>query len=171
MAIVLPPITAWAKGHLASILTATTTTDFNSAFDAFLSKHATITVNGQHVSRDQYKQQLLGESTVGNLKQSTSIEFNGVVEVPTDQEQLVKAGLVGAFYVATTNLREKVFGAPAQTQIISSLNIQIEQDTTLPQPPAGPIRGFFDGRRVTTLNQVFIAKAVEITPPHSDSTT
>src|SRR5882762_7767573 len=93
MAIVLPPITAWAKGHLASILTATTTTDFNSAFDAFLSKHATITVNGQHVSRDQYKQQLLGESTVGNLKQSTSIEFNGVVEVPTDQEQLVKVFL------------------------------------------------------------------------------
>lgn len=146
---------------------ATTSIDFDNAFDAFLSKHVTITVNGQHLSREQYKKQLLGETTVN--KQSTSIKFDGVVEVPTDTEQPVKAGLVGLFYVATTDLKERVFGAPAQIQVTSSLNIQIEQDMTLPQPPVSPIIGFFDGRRVATLNQVFIDKPVPITPPHSGS--
>jgi len=141
MSIVLPTLTAWAEGHLSSILKAATTADFNDAFDAFMSKHASITVNGRHLSRDQYKQQLLGESAVN--KRSASIKFDGVVEVSTDQEQPVKAGLVGAFYVATTDLKELVFGAPAQTQVTSSLNIHIEQDTTLPQPPISPIIGFF----------------------------
>jgi len=170
MSIVLPTLTAWAEGHLSSILEATTSTDFDDAFDAFLSKHVSITVNGQHISRDQYKQQLLGESTVGPNKQSTSIKFDGVVEVSTDKEQPVEAGLVGLFYVATTDLKEKVFGASAQTQVTSSINVIIEQDTTLPKPPVSPIRGFFDGRRVASLNQVFIDKAVPITPPHLEST-
>jgi len=169
MSIVLPTLTAWAEGHLSSILEATTSTEFDDAFDAFLSKHVSITVNGQQLSRDQYKQQLLGESAVN--KQSTSIKFDGAVEVPTDQEQPVKAGLVGLFYVATTDLKERVFGAPAQTQVTSSLNVIIKQDTTLPQPPISPIIGFFDGRRVATLNQVFIDKAVPITPPHGPEST
>jgi len=168
VAIVLPTLTAWVEGHLSAVLKASTTANFDSAFDGFVSKHATITVNGRRLSRDEYKQQLLGESAVN--KESTSVKFDGVVEVPTDEEQPVKAGLVGAFYVATTNLKEKVFGASAQVQVTSSLNIVVEQDTTLPQPPVSPIRGFFDGRRVANLNQVFVDKPVPITPPHSEST-
>ena len=88
MAIVLPPLRFWAEGHLSSILKATTESTFNDAFDAFLSKNATITVNGQHLSRDRYRQQLLGESAVN--KESASVKFDGVVEVPTDQDQPVK---------------------------------------------------------------------------------
>jgi hypothetical protein len=86
--IVLPTLTAWTEGHLSSVLQATTSTDFDSAFDDFLSKNVTITVNGRHLSRDEYKQQLLGESAVN--KESTSVKFDGVVEVSTDQEQPVK---------------------------------------------------------------------------------
>lgn len=92
MALVLPPLRFWAEGHIASILKATTTASFNEAFDNFLSKHASITVNGQHLSRDQYKQQLLGESAVN--KDSASVQFDGVVEVPTDQEEPVKVRLL-----------------------------------------------------------------------------
>jgi hypothetical protein len=88
MSIVLPPLRIWAEAHLSSILKATTQSDFDNAFDAFVSKHANITVNGQHLARDRYKQQLLGESAVN--KQSADIKFDGVVEVSTDQEQPVK---------------------------------------------------------------------------------
>jgi hypothetical protein len=87
MAFVLPPLTDWAEGQLSAILKATTEAHFDSAFDAFISKHANITVNGQSLSRDQYKQQLLGESAVN--KQSASVQFSGTVEVPTDAEQPV----------------------------------------------------------------------------------
>ena len=87
MSIVLPPLKIWAEGHLSSVLKATTQSDFDDAFDAFLSKHVNITVNGQHLSRAQYKQQLLGESAVN--KQSADVKFDGVVEVSTDPEQPV----------------------------------------------------------------------------------
>ncbi|KIM84098.1 hypothetical protein PILCRDRAFT_397772 [Piloderma croceum F 1598] len=150
-AIVLPTLSVWAEGHLSAVLQATTEAEFDSAFDGFVSKHANnITVNGQHLSRDQYKQQLMGESAVN--KKSGSVKFNGVVEVSTDLEQPVKAGAVGAFYTATIELNEIVFGAPAQTESNSSINIVIEQDRTLPQPP------------------VFVNQAIQITPPHSGST-
>jgi len=168
VAIVLPTLSVWAEGHLSAVLQATTEAEFDSAFDGFLSKHASITLNGQHLSRDQYKQQLLEESAVN--KRSGSVKFDSVVEVSTDLEQPVKAGVVGAFYTATIDLNEIVFGAPAQTQSNSSINIIIEQDKTLPQPPVSSIRGFFDGRRVVNLSQVFVNRAVQITPPHSGST-
>ena len=139
VAIVLPTLSVWAEGHLSAVLQATTEAEFDSAFDGFLSKHASITLNGQHLSRDQYKQQLLGESAVN--KRSGSVKFDSVVEVSTDLEQPVKvcslwylsldgtdcrpdqAGVVGAFYTATIDLNEIVFGAPAQTQSNSSINI------------------------------------------------
>lgn len=87
MAFVLPPLTDWAEGHLSAILKATTEAHFDSAFDAFISNHVNITVNGKPLSREQYKQQLLGESAVN--KQSASVQFSGTVEVPTDAEQPV----------------------------------------------------------------------------------
>jgi len=153
------------EGHLSAVLMATTEPEFDNAFDAFLSKHVTITVNGHHISRDNYKKQLQGESTIGSLKVSTSVKFDGVVEVPTDPQEPVKAGQVGAFYVSTTELREMVLGAPAQTQVISSLNITIKQDTCIPSPPVSPIIGFFDARRVAVLNQVFVSQPVPIVIP------
>jgi hypothetical protein len=87
-AIVLPTLSVWTEGHLSAVLQATTEAEFDSAFDGFLSKHASITANGQHLSRDQYKQQLLGESAVN--KRSGSVKFDGVVEVSKDLEQPVK---------------------------------------------------------------------------------
>jgi hypothetical protein len=163
MAFVLPSLTDWAEGHLSAILTSTTEADFDNAFDAFLSTNAHISVNGKQLSRDQYKQQLLGESAVN--KESASVQFNGTVEVPTDAEQPVDAGLVGIFFVNTIILKFLVFGAHAESRVTSSLNVFIEQDKSLPQPPVSPIIGVFDGRRVTTLNQVFTEKPVPITRP------
>lgn len=90
-AIVLPPLTTWVEDHLTAILTATTEAGFDAAFDAFVSEHHThVTVNGQRVSRDDYKKKLLDESAVGPLKASASVVYGGVVSVSTDKEQPIQ---------------------------------------------------------------------------------
>lgn len=81
--IVLPNLTNWAEQHLQSIWNATSQSDFDSAFNNFVAENATITVNGNHVSRDQYKQRLLGENPIEAKVQLT---FNGAVEVPKNQD-------------------------------------------------------------------------------------
>ncbi|KAF7977484.1 hypothetical protein HWV62_3436 [Athelia sp. TMB] len=144
-AIVLSSLTEWAQERLNSILTATTEADFDAAFDAFVIKQdAHITVNGHHVSRDAYKQQMLGESAVGGLKQSAEVAFGGAVSVsankavPTDSEvrssllpyygietnyTFLQAGVVGMFYTSTIFLKLKFGGASEETKVNSSLNI------------------------------------------------
>jgi hypothetical protein len=79
--IVLPPLKAWAEQHLSSIIQATTKTAFDSAFDAFLSKNATITLNGKDISRDEYQKQLQGE---GFDEAGATVQFSGAVEVPSE---------------------------------------------------------------------------------------
>jgi hypothetical protein len=83
--IVLPSLRNWAEQHLSSIIKATTQTAFDSAFEAFLSKHATITVNGKNVSRDEYKKQLRGE---GFDEAGAIVQFGGAVEVPSENNSI-----------------------------------------------------------------------------------
>lgn len=73
-------LTRWTEEHLRSILNAKTEAEFDEAFKAFISKHASITLNGKHVSRETYKKRLQGQITeeVG----TANVEFNGTVEVP-----------------------------------------------------------------------------------------
>lgn len=82
------PLTTWAKTHLQAILTATTEAAFDSAFNQFVSHNAHITVNGKHVARSLYKEQLMGESAVNKL--SATVKFDGAVEVPTDPKEPIK---------------------------------------------------------------------------------
>jgi hypothetical protein len=83
--IVLPPLKTWAEQHLSSIIKATTQTAFNSAFDAFLSKSANITVNGKHVSRDAYMKLLQGE---GFDEAGATVKFTDAVEVPSESNSI-----------------------------------------------------------------------------------
>ncbi|KAJ7579731.1 hypothetical protein C8J56DRAFT_963488 [Mycena floridula] len=110
-AIVLPRLSAWTEGHVQALFTAKTEADFENAFDEFLAKDVSITVNG------------------------------------------AQAGSVGLFYTATINETIRVRDAPVQKQVVSSLNVVIDQDPTL-HPPTLPGRGFFDGRRVFKLDEV-----------------
>ncbi|KAJ6562833.1 hypothetical protein DFH09DRAFT_1159738 [Mycena vulgaris] len=152
--IVLPPLRTWAEQHLSSIIKATTSTDFDAAFDSFLSEHATVTVNGKPVSRDEYKKQLQGE---GFDEAGAIVTFSGAVEVPADQSKPIEAGVVGLFYTAIISEAIVIRDAPVQSQVTSSLNLVIEEDKSLTPPHLpGGIRGFFDGRRVTVLNQVIV---------------
>ncbi|KAJ6542800.1 hypothetical protein B0H19DRAFT_1171954 [Mycena capillaripes] len=151
--IVLPPLKTWAEQHLSSIIKATTETAFDSAFEAFLSKHVTITVNGKNVSRDEYKKQLQGE---GFDEAGATVEFSGAVEIPSENNS-IQSGVVGLFYTAIISENIVIRDAAIQSQITSSLNLVIEEDKTLTPPhlPHG-IHGFFDERRVSVLNQIIL---------------
>ncbi|KZP25187.1 hypothetical protein FIBSPDRAFT_668703, partial [Athelia psychrophila] len=162
-AIVLPPLTTWAEGHLTAILTATTEDNFDAAFDAFVVKEPThVSVNGQQVSREEYKQKMLAESAVGALKRSAQVAFGGAVSVSADKENPAnnEAGLVGVFYTSTIFLKLKVGGAHEAIKVNSNINITVIQDKSIHEP-TGPIRGV-DRRRVQTLNQVFTEVPVPI---------
>lgn len=75
----LPNLTSWAEDHLSSTLKATTTDGFNSALDLFLSTSVQVTFNGQPLSHDDYKDQLIAESAAD--KDSVSLTFTGVTHV------------------------------------------------------------------------------------------
>ncbi|KAK7029887.1 hypothetical protein R3P38DRAFT_2932197 [Favolaschia claudopus] len=155
--LVLPPLKTWAEQHLSSIIKATTKPAFDSAFDAFLSKHATITVNGKRVSRDEYQNQLQGE---GFEEVNADVQFTGAVEVPSSEG--VAGGVVGLFYTALIAEGIVIRDAPVGRKITSSLNLVIEEDKSL-QPPHLPhgVHGFFDGRRVSALNQIILEASAQ----------
>ena len=86
VAIVLPGLTDWTEQHVTAIYTATTDSDFESAFDAFLSQDVTITSNGQSLTRDQYKQKLLAQKK-GEI--SGAVSFTGAVQANGSNDQLL----------------------------------------------------------------------------------
>ena len=79
---------------------------------------------------------------------------------------------MGLFFQATIDERILIMGAPATRTITFSMNLvyvsksrsvpavahlalcRVIQDPTLKPPPAGPIHGFFDGRRVSSLTAI-----------------
>lgn len=83
-AIVLPNLISWVQSHVTAIYTATTTDDFNAAFDAFVAKDVKVTVNGQAMSRDQYSQLLAGQKFE---EAGAQVNFLIGVEVPASQTQ------------------------------------------------------------------------------------
>ncbi|OBZ77565.1 hypothetical protein A0H81_02238 [Grifola frondosa] len=163
--IVLPSLTDWTEQRVTALLTTTTEADFNTAFDAFLSKNVTITVNGQDLTRDQYKQQLRQEKFDEAFAQ---VQFSGAVEVPADTNRPIDAGTVGIFYTATINENILVLGAPSQSIVNSSLNVVVKPDESL-QPPKTPGRGDFDPRRVSNLSEVTTDKPNPLIPLSTSS--
>jgi len=155
---VLPSLTSWAKSHISAIIEATTSADLDSALDAFLTKDATFTVNGTTFSRSQYKT-LLQQEKFDEI--GATLNFSGEVEVQADGSQ---AGSVGLFYTAVVAEAIRIHDAAVQHQFTSSINLVIEQDTSipLPTPPTVPVHGFpiVDRRRVTALNQVVVGGPV-----------
>ena len=90
--IVLPNLSAFVQGRVTALYTAKTPADFDSAFDLFVAEDARITVNGRHVSRDNYKKMVQGEIT-GDM--GGSVQVQGVVSVP-DPSKDARAIGVGA---------------------------------------------------------------------------
>lgn len=82
----LPTLTAWLQDHLINIYKAKTLPEFDTAFDAFITKHnprdkkepVSIVVNGEKLGRDEYKKVLLGQR---DIEQDVVLDWEGVVQV------------------------------------------------------------------------------------------
>jgi len=98
-----------------------------------------------------------------------------------------QSGLVGLFYTALSDSKFLVLGAPSESRASSSLNLMyvvrfppwrphehrlsdpgsIEPTEKNPQHPKPPIRGYFDPRRVTSVNQVVAETTYHVAIPHA----
>lgn len=82
----MPPLSdlaTWTEGRVRNMMTANTQEDFDSAFEAFLSKGAHITVNGKHISRHHYKERM---QTMKSNEMNVKITFNGTVAAPVNTD-------------------------------------------------------------------------------------
>ncbi|KAG1844801.1 hypothetical protein DFJ58DRAFT_801864 [Suillus subalutaceus] len=162
MALVLPTLTAFTSSRLMAILTAKTQADFTTAFDALFAHNVNVIYNGKPVSREQYQAQLLSQSSAALEEQGASVSVQGELEVPGDKGQI--SGLVGLFYTSLVDSKFLVLGAPAESKVTSSFNAIIQ--ATEPRPQSNPrIRGYFDPRRIVTVNQIATDQAVHVTIP------
>ncbi|KAH8093132.1 hypothetical protein BXZ70DRAFT_950206 [Cristinia sonorae] len=152
-AAVLPGLTDWVKQHVTTLYTATSKDAFTDAFNAFVAKNASITVNGKKISRDQYMQQLLSQKFE---EAGAEVNFLATVEVPADPTQTDVAGDVGASFKATIDEKFLVLGVPETRIVTSSLNVVIIRDPTIEPPHLPGKGGLFDPRRVSVLNQVTV---------------
>ncbi|KAJ7700399.1 hypothetical protein B0H17DRAFT_1195801 [Mycena rosella] len=140
--IALPSIGRWAQEHLTSVLLAMGAVAFNAAFDRLVAPAANITLNGEALSRDAYKDWLLA----GNVPcASRDLTFLEVVEVPTyDIKAILQAGVVSLVYNATCG----------STGVVSSLHLSINRVDDLCPTPVGHIHGDCDSRRVVDVNHI-----------------
>ncbi|KAG0700295.1 hypothetical protein DFH29DRAFT_1056274 [Suillus ampliporus] len=88
--------------------------------------------------------------------------WGGEQKVPGDKGQI--SGLVGLFYTSLVDSKFLVLGAPAESKVVSSFNAIIQ--ATEPQPPSNPkIHGYFDPRRIVTVNQIATDQALHVAIP------
>ncbi|KAG0699546.1 hypothetical protein DFH29DRAFT_1001880 [Suillus ampliporus] len=161
-ALVLPTLTAFTSSHLRAILTAKTRADFTTAFDALFARNLNVVYNGKQLSREQYQAQLLSQSSAAVAEQGANVTVQGQLEVPGDKGQI--SGLVGLFYTSLVDSKFLVLGAPAESKVVSSFNAIIQ--ATEPQPPSNPkIHGYFDPRRIVTVNQIATDQALHVAIP------
>ncbi|PCH42873.1 hypothetical protein WOLCODRAFT_17994 [Wolfiporia cocos MD-104 SS10] len=135
---------SWAEERLTSIYTANTKAAFDEAFDAFVDEKVQVVLNGEQLTRDEYKRRLYNERQ-RNSSSAANVKFNNnVVAFSTPSNAVIELGSVGLFYVATLSDGVLV-GA-----VTSSMNIKVQRKE-IPIKPGQPIQ---DNRKVTVINQV-----------------
>ncbi|GBE77643.1 hypothetical protein SCP_0105230 [Sparassis crispa] len=147
-----PSITQWAEEHLRAIFNAVSEDVYDNAFDAFISKHVHVTVNGRYLSREHYKRLLRFEKIFDLAAAPAELSFEGVVEAPADEDHPTNAGTVGLLYKAVVASKDTTSRAPTSDTVHSSLNVVIILDNLLVPPPIG----YFDPRRVSHLSEVVV---------------
>lgn len=88
--VILPPLATWAQQRITAILQSTTSEALEAALSNFLTRNANITVNGVHLSRDQWIKQLRNTEA---LEESASVSYNGSVEVPANKSEPTKVNI------------------------------------------------------------------------------
>lgn len=93
-AIVLPDLPHYVQQRVSAIYGAKTAEAFDSAFDAFVSQHAHIRVNGAEMSRADYKALLQGQTAADTSEGIAGIvTVNNVVSVPSKSKDLNAIGV------------------------------------------------------------------------------
>ncbi|EIW83968.1 hypothetical protein CONPUDRAFT_99654 [Coniophora puteana RWD-64-598 SS2] len=162
--IILPTLTVWAQGALTGLLESKTQEDFDGRFESMFARVVNVTVNGKHLSREQYKQELLDQSAAGPTQQSATLSVSGQLEVEQgDQGQL--EGLVGLFYTSNVFSKFLVLGFPAEIKVTSSLNLVVAPKGHEVIPPH-TVGGDYDSRRITTVNQIITEQTYHVTLPN-----
>ncbi|KAH9916561.1 uncharacterized protein BXZ73DRAFT_34538, partial [Epithele typhae] len=114
----------WVQQHVRTLYSAKTQQAFDAAFDTFVSQDARITLNGKHLSREDYKNTIRGEV---QGETGATVTFKDVVAVPAPKTKnpvrLHRVGTVGAFFTAELFQRFIVFGARQSNIVTSSLNV------------------------------------------------
>ncbi|PCH42842.1 hypothetical protein WOLCODRAFT_152897 [Wolfiporia cocos MD-104 SS10] len=135
---------SWAKQGLTNVYTANTKAAFDAAFDAFVHQRVQVVMNGEQLTRDEYKKRLYNQRQRGPGS-TASVKFdNNVVLNSTPRNALIE-GNVGMFYVATMST-DIVVGA-----VTSAMNITVQSEDIIPITPGAPIQY---NRRATVINQV-----------------
>ncbi|KAL1938302.1 hypothetical protein VTO73DRAFT_11753 [Trametes versicolor] len=167
-AIVLPDLPHYVQQRVSAMYGATTAEAFDAAFDAFVSQHASIRVNGAAMSREDYKALLQGQTAVDTSEGIAGIvTVNNIVSVPSLSKDLnaIGTGSVGMSFDAEVFGRFFIFAERQSSTVASSLNVLVTKDVSPPPNPTGVRGGAFDGRRATVIDEVFTETANKITPP------
>ncbi|EKM52786.1 uncharacterized protein PHACADRAFT_261414 [Phanerochaete carnosa HHB-10118-sp] len=151
---VILTLDSWVEQHLQEVLTAKSQTAFDDAFDAFVALDASITVNGQHMSRAEYKKTLWNDEA---HETSGTVTFKGTVAVPKNSKAIVQTGEVGVFFEASIHRNPLLFN----NNITASMNLVVEQVKSKHDEPSE-----FDGRQATNINQVFTDVASNVSDSH-----
>ncbi|KAF7795749.1 hypothetical protein EIP86_006916 [Pleurotus ostreatoroseus] len=160
--IVLPTLSNWAEQHITALFKTTDEQTFDELFDNTFLKDAKIIVNGHHLSREQYRKQLLSAK---GLEEGAQVAYTGAVEVPDNADQPDDSGNVGLFLQATIDEKFLVLGAPESFTVTASYNLTIVQDPSAPKPPKGTVGGDYDSRRISVLSKVTVDKRNPIVFP------
>ncbi|KAF9476912.1 hypothetical protein BDN70DRAFT_881838 [Pholiota conissans] len=147
-AVLLLPLDQWVQQHLTTIIESTEDVALHTEMNHFMAQHAAITINGAHMSRQEFMKQIKAENAA---EMKANITFKDSVMVPAKKGDDITAGSVGVFYKAVITSTKMIHGVHTSKQVIGSLNVVIETDTSIPLPH---MPGYNDRRRVVSFNEV-----------------
>lgn len=81
---IIRTLSDWTEQRITALYQPTTKQQFQEAFNAFVAKHAEITLNGKKISREHFEEQLWDTQTD---KKSASVTYLGTVDVPKDANE------------------------------------------------------------------------------------
>ncbi|KAH9856153.1 hypothetical protein C2E23DRAFT_882269 [Lenzites betulinus] len=162
--IVLPDLQNFVEGRISAIYAAKTAEDFESAFDDFVSQHASIHVNGKQMSRAEYKALLQGQTAADTSAGiSGSVTFSDVDAIPVEGNvDAIGTGFVALRFKAIVFGRFFVFAHRESSTISSSMHVVVKEDVKRPHQIG--FGGGFDGRRATVINELFTEKVNPAAP-------
>lgn len=105
----LAPLTEFVENALRILVESTDQTAFDNQFNAFFGQNVSVTLNGEKLSRAQYKQQLFGvtfeeQSATINFLSSVAIPFGSVSSNPVSSRRFLHRPLVAVLlFVADAN--------------------------------------------------------------------